>query len=66
MIYAFKETAEHGSYVDANNVRWAVHTARAVCGRIVDPWEEFESLESALSQWGLVPYVEPEMEEIAD
>lgn len=57
MIYAFKEKAEHGNYVDSNNVRWVVQTARAVCGRVVDPWEEFESLEAALIYWELTPYM---------
>lgn len=66
MIYTLKKQNDHGAYVDDAGTRWDVRTARGVYGRIVEDWQQFADLESALSQWGLVPYVEPEMEEIAD
>lgn len=56
MIYVCKFKDEYGDYVDCHNVRWIVETARMVCGRLVNEWYQFESLEAALEEWGLTPY----------
>ena len=64
MIYALKKQNDHGAYVDDAGTRWDVRAARGVYGRIVEDWQQFADLESALSQWGLTPIMptEPEIE----
>ena len=59
---------ENGSYVAADGSRWQVEWCVDVIG--ADPeslgYERFRSVEAAVAYWELVPYVEPETEEIAD
>lgn len=57
MIYAYKEKYEFGEYVDTFNQRWAVATASRIGGKMRDYWQEFESLEAALEEWELTPYM---------
>lgn len=63
MIYAYKKEDVNGDYVDANSLRWTVNTASRITGKKRDCWQLYESLEAALAHWGLVLYVDPEMEE---
>ena len=64
-----KTQSEYGSYVDSDGVRYTVEW----CSAIYSPnrttpeqlgYEPYRSLEVALEAWGLVPYVDPEQEEL--
>lgn len=65
MIYILKTQNDNGSYVDAFGLRWKVDIARGVYGAIVEDWRQFTSLEDALSEWGLVEYVDPNEDELS-
>lgn len=62
MIYAHKLKDESGEYIDIAAQRWVVITASCISGKRRDYWQEFESLEAALEEWGLTPYEYPEDE----
>lgn len=60
MVYVLKAQNDNGAYIDSYGLRWHVQTARGVYGRIVEDWQQFPSIDDALSEWGLVEYVDPE------
>ena len=69
MKYFRKTESEYGSYVDAAGVRYTVEW----CSAIYSPdnltpeqlgYEQHGNQEAALAAWGLVPYVDPEAENI--
>ena len=67
-IYAKHTPDEDGSYVDANNTRYAVnwgHMVTSPDGKtpLELGYEEFASLENALTTWGLTEYMEIPNEE---
>ena len=71
MIWVRKTEDEQGSYVDGSAVRWAVdwlHKIYCPCGlsEAEHGYEAFESMEAALEAWGLMPWVDPEQEELED
>lgn len=67
-IYAKYESEELGMYIDANNVRYSVnwgHMISSPDGKLPDElgYQEFASLEEALTTWGLTEIMEiPEQE----
>ena len=70
-VWLKAELDEAGTYVDSENLRWRIDSCVAIYGPMgADPtdygYEPFDSVEQAAEEWKLVPYVEPEMEEIAD
>lgn len=60
MIYAYKERNENGNYVDLNGMRYIVHLAARLHGKVRDCWKPYESKEAALEQFGLTEFIDPE------
>lgn len=66
-VWVRKEQDENGSYVAADGSRWLVEHCIDVWG--ADPealgYERFRSVEAAVEYWELVPYVDPNAEELS-
>lgn len=65
-----RELSEYGSYVDADGFRWQIDRCAAIFGpHGQDPtdygYDPFDSVEQAAEEWGLVPYVDPNAEELS-
>lgn len=69
MKYYRREKTEYGSYVDEAGERWSVAWCHAIHSpRRLTPeqlgYEAFESMEEALTAWGLTEWVDPEADEL--
>ena len=69
MKYFRKTQSEYGNHVDANGERYTVEWCSAVFSPSKQTpeqlgYEQFENEETALKAWGLVPYVDPEAEDM--
>ena len=66
-IWVKKTAAPDGAYVDANGARWHVEWCQTVLG--ADPtdlgYEPFRSVDVALAEWELTPYIYPEEETLS-
>lgn len=67
MKYFRKTQSEYGNHVDANGERYTVEWCHAVFSPSKKTpeefgYEQFEDEDSALTAWGLVPYVDSEEE----
>lgn len=69
MKYFRKTQSEYGSYVDAEGVRYTVEW----CSCIYSPdnltpeqlgYKRYANQDEALAAWGLIPYTNPEQEDI--
>ena len=57
---ATEDTATH---IDADGKLWKFDTAEAIIGPNVQYWSMFATVEDALTEWELTPYVKPTEEE---
>jgi hypothetical protein len=67
VVWVRRVQSEHGSYVDADGVRWQAEWCSAIYSPLGnDPtlhgYEPFDSVEQAVEAWGFVPYEYPENE----
>lgn len=67
MRYFRKTESEYGTYVDEQGTRYMVEWCSAIYSpRNETPeqlgYEPFKNQDDALSEWGLTPYVDPELE----
>ncbi|MBR4007845.1 hypothetical protein [Fibrobacter sp.] len=70
VIWCRKEQSEYGCYVAADGTRWQVERCAAIFGEHGNApsaygYEPVDSVEQAAEEWGLVPYVDPEAEELS-
>lgn len=69
MIWVRKTLDDNGMYVAQDGTRWQVDWLSRIycpCGlsEAEHGYERFESMEAALEAWGLMPWVDPEQEEL--
>ena len=56
-------TEDDATHIDANGKLWKFDTAEAIIGPNVVYWSMFATVEDALTEWELTPYVKPTEEE---
>lgn len=66
MIYAYTEQNDNGNYVDLNGVRYIVHLAARLHGKVRDCWKSYESKEAALEAMRLTAVPVPEEQLLTD